>query len=155
MAFLVVPVVGGAVGGLAGVSLAWSYTKAANTTAENLYGLHEAYPWPMYKPWFDHRVKSNATSTGTLAALALGTAAFSLQRRYLFKPVVRQLWGPTPANTVKIDSFIQFAKQVGPGLGATALSLTSTVVLVGLARPALDGNNLHMAHHADSKTGVA
>lgn len=38
MAFLVVPVVGGAVGGLAGVSLAWSYTKAANTTAEYLYG---------------------------------------------------------------------------------------------------------------------
>ena len=40
-------------------------------------------------------------------------------------------------------------------LGATGLSLTSTVVLVGLARPALDGNNLHTAHHADSNTGVA
>ena len=38
MAFLVVPVAGGAIGGLAGVSLAWSYTKAANTTAEQLYG---------------------------------------------------------------------------------------------------------------------
>ena len=42
MAFLVVPVVGGAVGGLAGVSLAWSYTKAANTTAEYLYGTDSA-----------------------------------------------------------------------------------------------------------------
>ena len=38
MAFLVVPVVGGGVGGLAGVALAWSYTKAANVTAEQLYG---------------------------------------------------------------------------------------------------------------------
>ena len=38
MAFLVVPIAGGAIGGLAGVSLAWSYTKAANTTAEQLYG---------------------------------------------------------------------------------------------------------------------
>ena len=38
MAFLVVPVAGGAIGGLAGMSLAWSYTKAANTTAEQLYG---------------------------------------------------------------------------------------------------------------------
>ena len=39
-------------------------------------------------------------------------------------------------------------------LGATGLSLTSTVVLVGLARPALDGNNLAMAHHVDGKAGV-
>ena len=39
-------------------------------------------------------------------------------------------------------------------LGATGLSLTSTVALVGLARPALDGNNLHMAHHADRKAGI-
>lgn len=39
MAFLVVPVAGGAIGGLAGVSLAWSYTKAANTTAAQLYGV--------------------------------------------------------------------------------------------------------------------
>lgn len=38
MAFLVVPVAGGAIGGLAGVSLAWSYTKAANATAAQLYG---------------------------------------------------------------------------------------------------------------------
>ena len=38
MAFLVVPVAGGAIGGLVGVGLAWSYTKAANTTAEQLYG---------------------------------------------------------------------------------------------------------------------
>lgn len=39
----------------------------------------------------------------------------SLQRRYLFKPLVQQLWGPTPASNVKIDNFVQFAKQVGPG----------------------------------------
>ena len=38
-------------------------------------------------------------------------------------------------------------------LGATGLSLTSTVVLVGLARPAVDGNNLHKHHHADSQEG--
>jgi len=38
-----------------------------------------------------------------------------LQRRYIFKPLVRQLWGATPASNVKIDSFLQFAKQVGPG----------------------------------------
>ncbi len=38
MAFLVVPVAGGAIGGLAGVALSWSYTKAANLTAEQLYG---------------------------------------------------------------------------------------------------------------------
>ena len=38
MAFLVVPVVGGAIGGLAGVSLAWSYITAANATAQQLYG---------------------------------------------------------------------------------------------------------------------
>lgn len=155
MAFLVVPVVGGAIGGLAGVGLAWSYTKAANTTAEQLYGLPEAYPWPIYKPWFDHRITSNATGTGTLAALAFGTAAFSLQRRYLFKPVVKQLWGPTPAGNVKIDNFVQFAKQVGPGLGATGLSLTSTTVLVGLVRPAIDGNNsAHTQHHVHDKTGI-
>ena len=39
----------------------------------------------------------------------------SLQRRYIFKPLVRQLWGAAPAGNVKIDSFVQFAKQVGPG----------------------------------------
>ena len=39
----------------------------------------------------------------------------SLQRRYIFKPLVRQLWGATPAGNVKIDNFVQFAKQVGPG----------------------------------------
>ena len=39
-------------------------------------GLHEAYPWPIYKPWFDHRVKSNATHTGTTAVLAVGAVAF-------------------------------------------------------------------------------
>lgn len=42
MAFLVVPVAGGAIGGLAGVSLSWSYTKAANATALRLYGLFVA-----------------------------------------------------------------------------------------------------------------
>lgn len=99
MAFLVVPVAGGAIGGLAGVGLSWSYTKAANATAKQLYGrvmavtarafihnsiellqnsagLHEAYPWPIYKPWFDHRVKSNATNTGTITALLFGGVAF-------------------------------------------------------------------------------
>ncbi len=39
MAFLVVPVAGGAIGGLAGVGLSWSYTKAANATATQLYGM--------------------------------------------------------------------------------------------------------------------
>ena len=39
MAFLVVPVAGGAIGGLAGVGLSWSYTKAANATAKQLYGM--------------------------------------------------------------------------------------------------------------------
>ncbi len=39
MAFLVVPVAGGAIGGLAGVGLSWSNTKAANATATQLYGM--------------------------------------------------------------------------------------------------------------------
>ncbi|DBB06476.1 hypothetical protein WJX77_006162 [Trebouxia sp. C0004] len=147
MAFLVVPVAGGAIGGLAGVGLSWSYTKAANATAKQLYGLHEAYPWPVYKPWFDHRVKSNATNTGTMNAVLFGAAAFGLQRRYIFKPLVRQLWGATPAGNVKIDNFAQFAKQVGPGLGATGLSLTTTTVLVGLVRPVMDGKNVDDLHH--------
>lgn len=38
MAFLVVPVAGGALGGLAGVALSWSYTQAANFSASKLYG---------------------------------------------------------------------------------------------------------------------
>ena len=38
MAFLVVPVVGGALGGLTGVALSWSYTRAANFSASKVYG---------------------------------------------------------------------------------------------------------------------
>ena len=48
MAFLVVPVAGGAIGGLAGVSLAWSYTKAANTTAEQLYGAVSLHAYSLH-----------------------------------------------------------------------------------------------------------
>lgn len=39
MAFLVVPVAGGALGGLTGVALSWSYTRAANLSASKLYGM--------------------------------------------------------------------------------------------------------------------
>ena len=38
MAFLVVPVAGGALGGLTGVALSWSYTRAANFSASKVYG---------------------------------------------------------------------------------------------------------------------
>lgn len=48
----------------------------ADISMSQYAGLPEAYPWPIYKPWFDHRITSNATGTGTLAALAFGTAAF-------------------------------------------------------------------------------
>ena len=41
MAFLVVPVAGGVIGGLAGTGLAWSYITAANFTAERAYGENE------------------------------------------------------------------------------------------------------------------
>lgn len=80
-----------------------------------------------------------------------GAAAFSLQRGYIFKPLVRQLWGAAPAGDVKIDNFVQFAKQVGPGLGAAGLSLTSTTVLVGLVRPVFDGKNVDDTHHLTHK----
>lgn len=38
MAFLVIPVAGGAIGGLTGVGLSWSYTQAANFSAAKVYG---------------------------------------------------------------------------------------------------------------------
>lgn len=76
-------------------------------------------PWQLLYLAQPHLGKCTLSTKEILVQSAADRMCFlcSLQRRYLFKPLVQQLWGPTPASNVKIDNFIQFAQQVGPGYG--------------------------------------
>lgn len=142
MAVVAAPIAATGIGAVYLVTLSKTYSLAANYSAKRLFGIDNAYPSPFWKPWFQPAIESNSTVRGNFGATLLALASFGLQRRLIWRHLGNSLRLPQVEQEKKIATTSQFIKIVGPGIVEVSANAFGTCLVVGLAKPLFDGNNM-------------